>query len=78
MSNEKHILLTVREVSDLLRIKRPKVYDLIRDRTISGFKIGADWRVTRESIEKLVGEIPQEFFLRDESRALALSQRKAA
>lgn len=56
------VLLTVREVSTLLRIHRPKVYDLIRDGTIEGFKIGADWRIKRESVEKFVGVIPEGFF----------------
>lgn len=60
--NKQPLLLTVKEVSKLLRIHRPKVYDLIRDGAIEGFKLGADWRVKRESIEKLVGPIPIEFF----------------
>ena len=46
----------------MLRIHRPKVYDLIRGGYIAGFKLGADWRVKRESIELLVGEIPDDFF----------------
>jgi excisionase family DNA binding protein len=57
------MLLTVREVASLLRIHRPKVYDLIRDGTIEGFKLGSDWRVKRESVERLVGSIPKDFFL---------------
>lgn len=57
------MLLTVKEVSTLLRIQRPKVYDLIRDGAIDGFKVGADWRIRRDSVEKLVGEIPEDFFL---------------
>ena len=56
------LLLTVKEVSRLLRIHRPKVYDLIRDGTIERFKLGSDWRVKRESIEKLIGAIPSHFF----------------
>ncbi len=56
------VLLTVKEVSTLLRIHRPKVYDLIRDGTIEGFKLGSDWRIKRESIEKLIGPIPETFF----------------
>ena len=56
------LLLTVKEVATLLRIHRPKVYDLIRDGTIEGFKLGSDWRVRRESVEKLIGEIPSSFF----------------
>lgn len=56
------LLLTVRETSAVLRIHRPKVYDLLRDGTIKGFKVGADWRVKRDSVEDLVGPIPEDFF----------------
>jgi excisionase family DNA binding protein len=56
------LLLTVKEVAKLLRIHRPKVYDLIKAGTIEGFKLGSDWRVKRESVEKLIGEIPEDFF----------------
>ena len=56
------LLLTVKEVAKLLRIHRPKVYDLIKAGTIEGFKLGSDWRVKRESVEKLIGEIPVDFF----------------
>ena len=56
------ILLTVREVSKLLRIHRPKVYELIKNNTIEGFKLGSDWRIKRSSVEALIGEIPDAFF----------------
>lgn len=56
------ILLTVKEVSQLLRIHRPKVYDLIKGGTIEGFKLGSDWRVKRSSIESMIGPIPDSFF----------------
>jgi excisionase family DNA binding protein len=56
------LLLTVMEVAKLLRIHRPKVYDLIKAGTIEGFKLGSDWRVKRESVERLIGEIPEDFF----------------
>ena len=56
------VLLTVREVSLLLRVQRPKVYELIRDGAIEGFKLGADWRIRRDSVEALIGEIPEGFF----------------
>lgn len=58
----RHFILTVKEVSDLLRIHRPKVYDLIRSGAIEGFKLGSDWRVRRDSIEKLIGPIPEDYF----------------
>lgn len=63
--NDKHeapLLLTVREVSTLLRVQRPKVYELIRDGAIDGFKVGADWRIRRDSVETLIGAIPEGFF----------------
>jgi excisionase family DNA binding protein len=60
--NEGPILLTVREVSILLRVQRPKVYELIKDGAVDGFKVGADWRVRRDSVEKLIGPIPEDFF----------------
>ncbi|MCC6953703.1 MAG: helix-turn-helix domain-containing protein [Deltaproteobacteria bacterium] len=61
-SNEQPLLLTVREVTKLLRVQRPKVYELIRDGAIEGFKVGADWRIRRDSVEKLIGAIPEDFF----------------
>lgn len=61
-TKEAPLLLTVREVSALLRVQRPKVYDLIKDGAIDGFKVGADWRVRRDSVEKLIGAIPEDFF----------------
>ncbi len=60
--NEAPLLLTVREVSTLLRVQRPKVYELIRDGAIEGFKVGADWRIRRDSVENLIGAIPEDFF----------------
>ena len=56
------MLLTVREVSALLRVQRPKVYELIKDGAIDGFKVGADWRIRRDSVENLIGPIPEDFF----------------
>ena len=53
-------LLTVTEVSKILRVHRPKVYDLVKWGDIEGFKLGADWRIRTSSIEKLVGEITPE------------------
>lgn len=58
------LLLTVKEVSKLLRVQRPKIYELIKDGAISGFKVGADWRIRRDSVENLIGEIPEDFFER--------------
>lgn len=61
------LVLTVQETCKLLRIHRPKVYDLIRDGQIEGFKLGNDWRIRRESVEKLTGPIPTDFFEQEET-----------
>ena len=61
-SDTSPLILTVRETAELLRINRPKVYDLIREGVIEGFKLGADWRIRRDSVERLIGPIPGEFF----------------
>lgn len=60
--NGQPLILTVRETAHLLRIHRPKVYDLIRDGTLEGFKLGSDWRIKRASVEMLIGPIPEDFF----------------
>ena len=62
--NEKEpLLLKVQEVAKILRIQRPKVYILIKEECLQGIKIGYDWRVTKKSVEKMIGEaIPIEFF----------------
>lgn len=51
-------LLTVREVAEILRIQRAKVYILIQNGTLEAVKIGADWRVKLASVEHLVGPLP--------------------
>lgn len=56
------LLLTVREVAGLLRVQRPKVYELIKEGAIMGFKVGADWRIRRDSVENLIGPLPESFF----------------
>ena len=54
---KKPILLTVSEVSTILRIQRAKVYLLLESETLKGAKIGSTWRIRTDSVEQLVGEI---------------------
>lgn len=49
-----HLVLTVAEVADVLQLPRHKVYPLIEEQLISGFKVGASWRVTRASVEQFL------------------------
>ncbi len=62
MNKSQPVLLTVKETAEVLRIHRPKVYDLLKDGTLEGFKLGSDWRIKKCSVEKLVGPIPEDFF----------------
>lgn len=55
------VLLTVREVSTLLRVQRAKVYLLIRLGVLQGVKIGSDWRVRVDSVEKQIGALPETY-----------------
>ncbi|NBW41286.1 DNA-binding protein [bacterium] len=66
---EKPVLLTVSEVSRLLRIQRAKVYLLIETGALDGTKVGGDWRIRTDSIEKLIGELPLSVFNSGEKKA---------
>lgn len=49
-------LLTVEEVADWLAIATRRVMDLAREREIPGFKVGKDWRFSREEIAAYLEE----------------------
>ena len=53
-------LLTVREVSHILRIQRAKVYLLIEMGKLDATKVGADWRIKRSSVEQFTGALRPE------------------
>ena len=81
--NEKReapVLLTVREVSTQLCFQRPKVYELIHDGALEAFKVGTDWRIRRDSVENLIGPIPENFFdgLSDEDEVSDASWKQQA
>jgi len=44
--------MTVKEVSQFLRIKVQTVYDLLATGDIPGAKFGNAWRIDREKLEK--------------------------
>jgi excisionase family DNA binding protein len=49
MEND-HEVLTVKEVSELLKIHQTTVYKMIRESRIPAFKIGSDWRFQKDQI----------------------------
>ena len=55
-------ILTVKEVSEFLRIHPSTVYKLLHMQKLPGFRIGGDWRFSAEALSRWcdeVAEIPQ-------------------
>lgn len=52
-------ILTVREVSEYLRIHPTTVYRLLRSKQIPGFRVGSEWRFGMESIDRWRSEEEQ-------------------
>lgn len=76
-------LLTTRQLQELLQIDRITIYRMLSDGRLTGFKVGGQWRFSRQEIEKWlqeqratldVGEAPGETGeLRPAARVLPLS-----
>lgn len=49
-------LLSVPELADYLGIGKNRAYDLLRDGSIHGFKIGCTWKVSKTAVEKYIYE----------------------
>lgn len=47
-------ILTTRDVQNLLCIGKNKLYELLGSNELKGFRVGRDWRVTRESVYKFI------------------------
>lgn len=47
-------LLTVRETSDLLKVKEATVRTWIRDDQLRAIKFGRDWRIQEEDLEAFI------------------------
>jgi excisionase family DNA binding protein len=45
-------ILTVREVSEYLRVHPATIYRLLRSKQISGFLVGSDWRFDLNAIDR--------------------------
>ena len=44
-------LMTTRELEDFLRVDRTTIYNMLNDGRLSGFKVGGQWRFSRQEIE---------------------------
>jgi excisionase family DNA binding protein len=51
-----HQILTVKEVSELLRVNPSTVYRLTKEGRIPAFKIGTDWRFRKDQMVHWIAE----------------------
>lgn len=49
-------ILNVEEVSDLLRVSKQTVYNMIKDSRLKAVKIGREWRFMKKDIESVLNE----------------------
>ncbi|MBP1543094.1 MAG: helix-turn-helix domain-containing protein [Oscillospiraceae bacterium] len=54
MLNNTKDILTIKDLQKLLHIGRNTALRLVQDGEIEGFKVGRQWRVTRESVVRYV------------------------
>ncbi|MBH49200.1 MAG: hypothetical protein CMG69_00390 [Candidatus Marinimicrobia bacterium] len=53
-------ILGIREVADYLNMKEQTVYRLVQQRKIPALKIGGQWKVKSEHLDKMFDEMLQE------------------
>ena len=53
-------ILTADEVAELLRIHPATLYKMIKNGDLPAFRVGSDWRFSRNSIEKWLESRMQE------------------
>ena len=56
------LVLTVNETAKLLGISKAKVYLMIDMDLLEGIRLGRVWRVPVQSVEQMIGGIPEEYF----------------
>ncbi len=49
-------IYTIVEVADILEITRRTLLIYIKDKKIKAFKVGNEWRITRESLESYINK----------------------
>lgn len=54
--NGTDVLLTVRQLQDLLQVDRITIYRMLADGRLQGFKVGGQWRFSRRAIEDWLHE----------------------
>ena len=44
-------VFTLKEVEAMLQVTRRTLYNWIKDKNLNAFKVGKEWRVTRDALE---------------------------
>ena len=52
--NDVSTLFTVLELAEYLGIGRNRAYDLLKNGIISGFRIGATWKVSKAAVDQYI------------------------
>ncbi len=54
MLNNYPEILTVTEISEILHIGKNRVYELLENKSIKGFRIGRVWKIPKESFMEYI------------------------
>lgn len=54
MKQEIPPIMTFSQCQNILHIGKNKLLDMLHNGTIQGFKIGSQWRITREELEDFI------------------------
>jgi excisionase family DNA binding protein len=54
--NDMDTLLTTRQLQELLQVDRITIYRMLNDGRLQGFKVGGQWRFSRQAIERWLQE----------------------
>lgn len=54
--NDMDALLTTRQLQELLQVDRITIYRMLNDGRLQGFKVGGQWRFSRQAIERWLQE----------------------
>ena len=49
--NDRDTLLTARQLQELLQVDRITIYRMLSDGRLEGFKVGGQWRFSRQAIQ---------------------------
>ena len=52
-------IMTVKEVSDYLRVHPSTIYRMLKSGGMPAFRVGSDWRFNSEAIERWVRQVQQ-------------------